>query len=282
MTSEFARRFEAAGLTDTGRRRADNEDSLLIDEDMGLLLVADGMGGHATGKLASQTAIEAILDFLYEYDPELFAASALPGAAPGPADGNPTNQASATADNDDTTVVEEAPVAFGVIQAAITISNRKINQMNRAQQFPDGSGMGTTIVGLWLLPPGTKVLAFHVGDSRIYRFRGGRLMQITRDHTLYQEWLASGGQGVAPRQNIITRAIGPLPDVEPEMSVQSLRTDDIYLLCSDGLTGMVDDKVIEQMLSDQSDLQGLCEALIQLANERGGTDNITVTLARCR
>jgi protein phosphatase len=281
MSNEIAKCFEAAGLTDTGRRRADNEDSFLIDEGLELFLVADGMGGHATGKVASQTAIEAIVDFIYEYDPELFAASALPEGAANrsPADrgGAPANSAA-----DDTTLVEEQPVAFGVTQAAIVNPNRKINQINPERQFPDGSGMGTTMVGLWLLQPNSKALVFHVGDSRVYRFRHGRLTQLTRDHTLYQEWLDSGGQGVAPKQNIITRAIGPLPDVEPEMSVQSLVSGDIYVLCTDGLTGMVEDGIIEEMLQNNSDLQAACELLVRLVNERGGTDNITVTLARCR
>jgi protein phosphatase len=270
-----------AGLTDVGRERDHNEDGYLIDEALALLLVADGMGGHAMGEVASKTAIETIADVIYEHDPELFSAATL--ADPGSAD-NPTEpcDGSTTArDPDDTTVDEDPTYALGVIQTALANSNRKINEMNRARNFPEGSGMGTTIVGLWRLENDQQAIIFHVGDSRVYRYRSGRLVQLTRDHTLYQEWLDDGGHGVPPNRNIITRAIGPSPEVEVDASVQYLVKGDVFLLCSDGLTGMMDDDVIEQTLRSHSDLAAICEALVRLANDGGGTDNITVTLARC-
>lgn len=280
MNNGSPRRMAVAGLTDIGQERDHNEDGYLIDEALALLLVADGMGGHAMGEVASKTAIETIAEVVCEHDPELLSAASLAGSGSandpaGPCDGSTTAR-----DPDDTTVDEDPTYALGVIQTALASSNRKINELNRAHNLPEGRGMGTTIVGLWLLENDQRAILFHVGDSRVYRYRGGRLVQLTRDHTLYQEWLDDGGHGVPPKRNIITRAIGPSPAAEADVSVQNLMKGDVFLLCSDGLTGMVDDAVIEQTLRSNSDLAATCEALVRLANDGGGTDNITVTLAR--
>ena len=280
MNNGSARRMAVAGLTDIGRERDHNEDGYLIDEALALLLVADGMGGHAMGEVASKTAIETILDVVNEHDREQFLAATLadPVSANDPT--VPYDGLTTARDPDDTTVDEDPTYALGVIQTALASSNRKINELNRDHDLPKGRGMGTTIVGLWFLENDQRAIIFHVGDSRVYRYRGGRLEQLTRDHTLYQEWLDDGGRGDPPNRNIITRAIGPSPATEADVSVQDLVKGDVFLLCSDGLTGMVDDDVIEQTLRSNTDLAATCETLVRLANDGGGTDNITVTLAR--
>jgi serine/threonine protein phosphatase PrpC len=154
--------------------------------------------------------------------------------------------------------------------------------LNRERGLPEGRGMGTTIVGLWLADGLSKGVVFHVGDSRLYRFRDGRLDQITRDHSLYQAWVDSGRSGDPPNRNIIMRALGIVDDVEADISVQEMLAGDIYLLCSDGLNGMVPDDTIIDILAE-IELTGLEPAwrqLIQEANDHGGKDNVTVILAR--
>jgi protein phosphatase len=143
--------------------------------------------------------------------------------------------------------------------------------------------MGTTLVGLWL--PGLKDLAvlFHIGDSRLYRLRDGQFSPLTRDHSLYQAWLDNGGVGEPPNRNVILRALGIWPDPEAEVQMVQTRPGDLYLLCTDGLNGMIDDDEIATILTSRlpaSDLDDLCRQLIQRANERGGRDNITVVLAQ--
>jgi protein phosphatase len=142
--------------------------------------------------------------------------------------------------------------------------------------------MGTTVVGMLpTVEPGRMVL-FNVGDSRVYRFRDAELSQLTRDHTLYQEWLDGGGQGDNPPRNVITRAIGPKARVENDVGLQLLVPGDLVLVCSDGLTGMVADPEISETLVrlDQATPDDICRALVDFANERGGKDNITVIVGR--
>jgi protein phosphatase len=141
--------------------------------------------------------------------------------------------------------------------------------------------MGTTIAGLWRIGILDEAAIFHVGDSRLYLYRAGRLILLTRDHTLYQQWVSSGCIGPAPSQNIILRSLGSTSRVNADVRLQSLQNGDLILLCSDGLTSMVSDAQIESTLAnvDPECLQTACESLVEKANAEGGKDNITVLLA---
>ncbi len=270
MTESAALSLEFAGLTDVGRSRSRNEDKFDVDLDLGLALVCDGMGGHAGGDLASRTAAESIIDFIYEYDP----------------DAHPDQDG---VDDDEETYVgggardgAEVGRSISTIRAAIRLANRRLISLNQERGFVSGRGMGTTVVGLWLVQGTNKLIIFHAGDSRLYRLRASELQQITRDHSLYQAWLDNGGHGTPPQKNIIVRALGTSNEVEPDVSLQPGQPGDVFLLCSDGLTSMVEDGDIAAVVRAGADgpLDQACARLIALANERGGHDNITVVLAR--
>lgn len=258
----------SAGLTDVGRTRKRNEDCYDVSNEIGLAVVCDGMGGHAGGDIASRTAAETIVDFVYEYEPSSLEASA------------------AEADSERTQAgpmaVEPAvQSAVQTIRAAVHLANRKLVQLNQERGYPDGRGMGTTVVGLWRVEGSDKLVAFHAGDSRLYRLRRGELRQLTRDHSLYQIWLDNGQRGQAPHKNIIVRALGTSENVDPEISVHIIDPSDIYLLCSDGLTGMVTDgSLAEILVQGGADLDSSAARLVGMANDLGGHDNITVVLAR--
>lgn len=258
----------SAGLTDVGRARKRNEDCYDISNEIALAVVCDGMGGHAGGDVASRTVAETIVDFVYEFDPDTL---------------------SEGADDADSERTQAGPMAVepGVqsavqtIRAAVHLANRKLVQLNQERGYPDGRGMGTTLVGLWRVEGADKLVVFHAGDSRLYRLRRGELRQLTRDHSLYQIWLDNGQRGQAPHKNIIVRALGTSENVDPEISVHVIDPSDIYLLCSDGLTGLVNDGAIaEILLQGGADLEASCARLVGMANDLGGHDNITVVLAR--
>ncbi len=246
MTNPVALHLEFAGVTDVGKVRARNEDSFDIRREARLALVCDGMGGHAGGDIASRTAVAAIVEFV----------SSAGAVGPG--------QSVAT------------------IRDAVASANQRLVSLNQQRGFPEGRGMGTTVVGLWLPAIGGSDMAviFHAGDSRLYRLRAGVLRQLTRDHSLYQLWLDGGGQGQAPHRNIIVRALGTMTDVEPEVAVQPVLAGDLFLLCSDGLTSMADDDEITAILRQTDDLEVATRSLVDLANGKGGHDNVTVVLVR--
>lgn len=266
MGEQSSLRFSVAGLTDTGLKRSLNEDAFFLDQGLQLALVADGMGGHEAGDVASGLVIEVISDFIYEYDPEFIEQPA------GPDTEGPAGPAGQTAD---------APsIAPNVIQGAVKTANTKIYQINLTRGHRDGTGMGSTFVGLWLLENENRAAVFHVGDSRVYLFRDGKLRQSTKDHSLYQEWLDHGSEGPAPKRNMISRALGPWPNVEADVDILNVISGDQFLLCTDGLSDMVDDQTIEKTLLAHSDMDAACKVLVDLANENGGVDNITVALTR--
>ncbi|MEI8394092.1 MAG: protein phosphatase 2C domain-containing protein [Rhodospirillaceae bacterium] len=281
MTEPAAFRLEFSGLSDVGRSRSRNEDSFDINCEAGLALVCDGMGGHAGGDVASKTAVETIVDFIYEFEP----------------DANSGDDEDDEVDECDQTEVSDGPRTeragpdpqpsdvgrtISTIRQAVQLANRRLMNLNQQRGFPEGRGMGTTVVGLWQAGATDKVVIFHAGDSRLYRLRGGELAQLTRDHSLYQAWLDNGGRGQPPHRNIIVRALGTSREVEPEVSLQALADGDLFLICSDGLSGMVPDPRIAELLREAEDLSATCKILVDLANENGGNDNITVVLARCR
>lgn len=256
MTDRQPSRMDVAGVTDVGRKRRHNEDSLLAAPDLGLIVVADGMGGHDKGEVASRLAVESLVAHMLKHAPAI------------DVDGN-----------------DRLRRQLDLLRDAVNAANRRVFDENAAQGYPEGAGMGTTIVGMYLLHPADHVGIFHVGDSRLYRYRDGALEQLTRDHTLYQDWLDSGQAGTAPRRNVILRALGPWPQLEIDVALDRVLGGDIYLACSDGLTGMVDAEAITQVMREAAgggDLAEACGRLVRLANESGGDDNITVVMARCR
>jgi PPM family protein phosphatase len=258
----------SAGLTDVGRSRKRNEDCYDISNEIALAVVCDGMGGHAGGDIASRTAAETIVDFVYEFDPSAVSVN--------------TDEADSERTQAGPGAVEPAvQSAVLTVRAAVHLANRKLVQLNQERGYPDGRGMGTTLVGLWQIAGTDKLAVFHAGDSRLYRLRRGELRQLTRDHSLYQIWLDNGQRGQAPHKNIIVRALGTSENVDPEISVHVIDPSDIYLLCSDGLTGLVTDGAIaEILLQGGADLESSCVRLVGTANDQGGHDNITVVLAR--
>ncbi len=259
----------AAGATDVGRRRKQNEDSLLLDEELGLLIVADGMGGHEAGEVASTMAVRSIREYLHGInDPEVTREFDL--------------DVTRRQQSGDTTMMDSDHSNLGLVVKALNEANHRIFGCNKQRNYPEGTGMGTTVAGLWIAGQKQKATVFHVGDCRIYRFRNGELHQLTRDHTLYQEWQDRGGAGNPPRKNIILRALGPRGSVKPDVAQVEFVSGDKILICSDGLTGMVSDQQIEQIFrhTEQHSLETTARCLIQLANEYGGADNVTVVIAQ--
>lgn len=244
----LAQRMTVAGLSDVGLRRSHNEDGFGIRDDLGLILVADGMGGHGDGAQASAMAIKEIFRFI----------------------------------EDCTLGQPSTPNIRSIIQSAVEGANKAIYEINRERQREDGAGMGTTVVGMWVLEDSDRCAVFNVGDSRLYRIRQGVCAQMTRDHSAYQAWIDDGRSGAEPRKNIIMRALGPVPHVTADIRIEELMNDDIFLLCSDGLTGMVDDRLIADTLSTHANPESACRRLVDLANENGGVDNITAVVARWR
>ncbi len=236
------------GLTDVGLMREHNEDSILWDMDLGLALLADGMGGHNAGEVASALAVENIRTALRE---RLLSA-----------DGGS---------------VEEYET---VVRDAVTFANSCI--FSQSQEQVECAGMGTTLALALLVD--SKLIVAHVGDSRIYRLRSDELTQITSDHSLVQE-LVDGGYlteedaRMSVSKNLITRALGIGEDVEVEVIDAEASLADVYLLCSDGLSDLVSDEEISSILLEHADdKKAAAKQLISLANEKGGSDNISVIL----
>ncbi|WP_310388866.1 Stp1/IreP family PP2C-type Ser/Thr phosphatase [Roseateles sp.] len=244
MTLEF---FSA---TDVGRARDNNEDSVAMDEAVGLGVLADGMGGYNAGEVASQMLTSFIRAELGRWLKE--------------------SGASATAAD-----VRRA------MDICVDNANRAI--FNAANTNPRYAGMGTTLVVGVFREEG--LLMGHVGDSRAYRLRGGHLMQITRDHSLLQEQLDAGlltaeEAAQSSNKNLVTRAVGVEDAVMLELHLHEVQPGDVYLFCSDGLSDMLDDASICQLLLNHPSLSEAAQALIDGANDMGGRDNIAMVLVR--
>jgi serine/threonine protein phosphatase PrpC len=236
-------RYAVAALTDCGSVRPSNEDSFGISIEHGVYVVCDGMGGAAAGEVASSLAVGEVLRLLDERD----------GATP--------------------------------LETAVAEAVRDANEAiySRAEVDFQLNGMGTTLAGL--VTEGQRVLVFNVGDSRCYRLRKRKLEQISQDHSLVEEQVRMGRITheealLSPLRNVITRALGTQPSVDPDLFELEAEAGDIFLLCSDGLTGEVPDAHLETLLSADLPLDEICAKLVDAANLAGGHDNITCLLVR--
>jgi protein phosphatase len=259
MSSSFPlrnMRLRFAGETNIGLKRQHNEDSFFLPENDKLAIVADGMGGHASGEVASKMAVETVAEHFANTaeDAEL--------TWPYKLDANERYDANR-------------------LTVGIKLANLRI--FDKAQRDDRCHGMGTTVVAALFLDD--RVLIGHVGDSRVYRLRDGVLTQLTEDHSLLNDYirmkrLSADEVGKFPHKNVIVRALGMKESVQVDLLSDPFRLGDIYLLCSDGLSGMVDDPGLASVLQDEADLDTMCERLIHVANRNGGVDNITAVLAR--
>lgn len=249
--SAFA--LELAWRTDQGRVRQRNEDAVAVHPELGLVIVADGVGGATAGNIASQLAATTIGERFQRR----------PSASP------------------------TAEKARQYLHASVEEAN--ITLLLHAKDHAECAGMGTTVV---VGAVGWDWLAFaHVGDSRLYRLRGTEFSQLSRDHSFIQEVIDQGffnsredARRYGIGDNILTRALGSVPNVEVASNVIALESGDLFLFCTDGLTGLVPDELLMQLLSSidhhADALESAADALVQLANERGGNDNITLALLR--
>jgi protein phosphatase len=254
----LATALEMAKATHTGMVRSHNEDSIAVEPEIGLAVLADGMGGYNAGEVASGMATAMISnetkESLTRLDPHLV-------------DRGTGNL-----------------VANRLLREVITRANVSIHQSANSQ--PQYAGMGTTLVAALFCD--NRLTLAHIGDSRCYRFRDGILEQITRDHSLLQEQIDSGlltreAARKSQNKNLVTRALGIEPEVEAEIHTHDARPGDIYLICSDGLNDMVEDEDIQLTLGALgSNLALAADQLVQMANDAGGRDNVSVILAKVR
>ncbi|MBF0125079.1 MAG: serine/threonine-protein phosphatase [Magnetococcales bacterium] len=287
MSQTIASRLRVVGQTDVGCVRTLNEDSFCIDDEVGVLMVADGMGGHAAGEIASARVIKEMLQLLAPLQQQLeeLSVSDQPHIRaddphhPDSGEGNtlPRSQV----DYHLNQVLHGGVSVLESVTQTIQQVNTVLYTINDQAGYGDGGGMGSTLVGVWLPMVSARPVLFHVGDSRCYLFRSGRLRQLTEDHTLYQHWIRYGRHGPEPARNIVLQAMGPSDTVEPDVHYQDVQVDDILLLCSDGLTGMITENDISRILNTTSatSLELACSHLVDLARKQGGRDNITVILA---
>jgi len=247
--------MEAVGVSDPGRVRSENQDTIYLDPAGGFLLVADGMGGHDRGSEASSRAVEIIQTHLH----------------PGVISAELCNITEGSG------VPAEVVCLTALIDEAVRSANETLFSINQAEKL--NRYMGTTVVGL--IFAGVKhILWFHVGDSRLYRWRDGELTQLTSDHSARGEWERKGRLGDAPNKNIITRAIGPTAGVAPETAWEAYRSGDVYILCSDGLSDMVSFEETIHILEEEAVVASLANRLIDSANNAGGKDNSSVVICR--
>jgi protein phosphatase len=245
---------KAAGFTDQGKVRQNNEDAVWVDGSRGLLIVADGMGGHQAGEVASAMAVKTIPDTL--------------------------DQLITTG-----SVGEMTDNSFSEETNRLGFCLRRANKMifDSAKRYPEEFGMGTTCTAA-LINDGRLSIA-HVGDSRCYLLRNGRIEQLTQDHSLVMEQVRQGllskdDQAVQANQNILTRSLGIEADVQIDLDEHPLFPGDLLLLCSDGLGREVTDEQILQIANEIREPNHLATRLIECANASGGRDNITVAVAR--
>jgi protein phosphatase len=249
-------KFRCVGMSDTGRIREHNEDTIGTDADIGLVVLADGMGGYKAGEVASGIAVRTVMSLVKE-----------------------------AVEREDLSLPDTATGMSRpgiLLRDAINRANKIIYQTARTQA--NCEGMGTTVVaGLFF---DDKLTVAHVGDSRLYCLRGGEFRQVTQDHSLLQELVARGFYTPeeahrAAAKNYVTRALGVEPTVDVDVTEVPVSKDDLYLLCSDGLSDMVEDEDIHLTISTfGGNLEMLAKQLVLLSNDNGGRDNVSIVLAR--
>jgi protein phosphatase len=241
-------RAVAAGLTDVGRERTHNEDRYIVVPELNLYVVADGMGGHQSGEVASKLAANTIASYFRNGD-----------------------------------AARSRRTLHDRLRSAVATANAKIYA--RADDERAYRGMGTTVVAAVFSPIESMLHVAHAGDSRCYMVRGGRITQLTRDHSLVADALlerpdlTESDLAYLPR-NVITRALGMGPTVDVDMRSERVEVGDVFLLCSDGLHGLVADDELIEIVRRTQDLEGACARLVERANTHGGRDNITAVLIR--
>ncbi len=246
-----------AAKTDVGMKRTHNEDYFSLMEDEQLFIVADGMGGHSSGEVASRLAAETVSEFYQRTKDE-------DATWPDKMDRN-------------LSYIENRLVC------GIKLANYKIYEA--ASKDIRFKGMGTTVVTC--LINGDKIYIAHVGDSRCYRLRSSALEQITRDHSLLEDYkdakpdMTVEEERNFPHKNVITRALGMRDTVQVDIRTDEVADGDVFLLCSDGLSGMISDEHIKQILQAGEDLEKSVAELVDQANRAGGTDNITTLVLQC-
>lgn len=247
--------LEISGISDPGLLRKENEDFIYLDKDGHFVLLADGMGGHERGAEASETTVKVVKEFL---SPKAIKERL-----------------------QDITDVEGLPSTivclYSLVDEAINKANTVLYERNQALKLD--RYMGTTIVGL--VPVEKEYfLWFHIGDSRLYLIRDGKLKCLTTDHSAHKEWEDKGRQGKEPEKNIITRAVGPKEGVFPDIKWDSWKQDDFYLLSSDGLTDMITDEQIIRIVNENENVDTMTARLVEAAIEAGGKDNTSVIVCR--
>lgn len=249
-------RIESGGSSDVGRVRTNNEDSFRIVAPLNLFVLSDGMGGEAHGEVASAMAVDTVASHCQE------------------AENRPS-----------TSVFAETQAGLAAktqrLASAVRLANRTIHES--AEKHPEQRGMGATLTAAWL--EGARLSLAHVGDSRAYLLRAGGLTQLTNDHSLVAEQVRRGiltpqQAETSEMQSVLLRALGAQPDVDVDADEYVVLERDVLLLCSDGLTRMVTEPEIASTLAVERDPQKAAEQLVELANEYGGEDNVTVIVVR--
>ena len=252
-------KIEIVCQTDVGQVRDHNEDYVSSDDQIGLAVLADGMGGLNAGEVASSMSVHLLMDELRNY---------IEGKSEIQYDLN---------DNG-------LPLKARVVERAIEKANSSVFHVSKTQ--PHCEGMGTTIIVSMFYD--NKVSIGHIGDSRVYLFRDNKLEQVTKDHSFVQELIDKGLYTEAEakasnKKNVVTRALGVAPNVEPEVHEHKVKIGDVLLMCSDGLTDLVSDEDIEKtFVSLSGNLAATANQLVELANASGGRDNISVILAKIK
>jgi protein phosphatase len=249
--------LQACGFSHPGRQREENEDAFGSFVDARLFIVADGMGGHNAGEVASVMAVDALETFFRSYhaDPR-----------------QPWPHA----------VDTELSLGANLLRVGIKVANDKIR--TAAKQDRAKSRMGTTIVALAV--GDAQLTIAHAGDSRAYQLRGGAMKRLTRDHSIVEEMIAARPEmtdeeiASFAHRNVVTRSLGSKEEIEPAVLVEPLEAGDLYLVCSDGLWGSVPDGKITEIIRSTTDIEAACQLLIDAANEAGGPDNITAVIVR--
>lgn len=244
------------GKTDTGLVRDHNEDTIACDENIALAILADGMGGHRGGEMASAITVSTVLELITENSKKLN-----------------------TGETDEDTGYS---VESLLVHQAVTQANKNVH--DSSEEHAQYRGMGTTVVVVLFYD--NRFTVAHVGDSRLYRLRDGELEQITRDHSLMQELIDRGFY--TPEQarnslnkNLVTRAVGIDNNVQIDIQEDVAMVDDIYLLCSDGVNDMIEDHLIKSAITENiNDLENAATEIIRLANQHGGKDNISALLVK--